>query len=193
MFNDLGHRERMVQALLDILVTITSLSVVGLYAWSLRGHFASPVMPFWALVISAVVVMTSLFFLFLIWTRFQEPRAVIIGIGIEVAGAALFLSAIAASRQARLRAAFDDVQPHSILSNGPYRYLRHPFYSSYLIFWSGWAIAASSSWTVIPVAIFAILYVIAALSEEKRFANTPMATEYAAYKSRTGFFWPRLR
>ena len=181
------------QLALDILVSAVSLAVVGCYTWSLRGHFASPKMPPGALLISAVVVLTSLFFLFLVWTQDQASQAQVIGIAIEVAGAALFWAAISASRKARLRAAFDEVHPHGIVTGGPYRYLRHPFYASYLIFWSGWAIAAWSAWTLLPVATFAIIYAVAARAEEKKFSATPLAREYEAYKSRTGFFWPRLK
>lgn len=180
------------QLALDILVSAVSLAVVGSYTWSLRGHFASPKMPPGALLISAVVVVTSLFFLFLVWTRHQGSQAQIIGIAVEIAGAALFWSAISASRTARLRAAFDEVNPHSIVTSGPYRYLRHPFYTSYLIFWCGWAIAASSAWALAPVAIFTVIYIAAARVEEKKFSTSPLAAEYEAYKSRAGFFWPRL-
>jgi protein-S-isoprenylcysteine O-methyltransferase Ste14 len=149
-------------------------------------------MPPGAWVISAVVGITSLYFLFLTWSQYQRPQAQIVGIAVELAGASLFWAAIAASRTAQLRSAFDDVQPHSIVSSGPYQYLRHPFYTSYLIFWSGWALATWSPWTPLPVAIFATLYVIAARAEEKKFSSTPLAVEYQSYKSRTGFFWPRL-
>jgi protein-S-isoprenylcysteine O-methyltransferase Ste14 len=180
------------QVALDTLVSMVSLAVVGCYVWSLRGHFASPKMPPGAWIISAVVGTTSLYFLFLTWSQYQKPQAEIVGIAVELSAASLFWAAIAASRTARLRAAFDDVQPHSIVTGGPYQYLRHPFYTSYLIFWSGWAIAAWSSWTLLPVATFAILYVTAARAEEKKFSTTPLAVEYQAYKSRTGFFWPRL-
>ncbi len=180
------------QLALDIMVSAVSLAVVGCYTWSLRGHFASPKMPAGALLISAVVVVTSLFFLFLVWTQDQAMQPQLVGVLIEIAGAALFWSAISASRKARLSAAFDAVHPHSIVTGGPYRHLRHPFYTSYLIFWSGWAIAAWSAWTLLPVAIFAVIYVAAARAEEKRFSVTPLAREYEAYKSRAGFFWPKL-
>lgn len=190
-FNDLSPKRHTMQFALDIMVSVVSLAVVGSYTWSLRGHFASPKMPPGALLISAIVVATSLAFLFLVWTQHQSPQAQIIGIAIEIAGAVLFWWAILASRKARLHAAFDDVHPHSIVTGGPYRYLRHPFYTSYLIFWSGWAIAAWSAWTLLPVAIFAVIYVAAARAEEKKFSNTPLAQEYEAYKKRTGFFWPR--
>jgi protein-S-isoprenylcysteine O-methyltransferase Ste14 len=109
-----------------------------------------------------------------------------------LAGAALFWAAISASRKARLRFAFDPENPHSIVTGGPYRYLRHPFYTSYLLFWSGWAIAGWSAWTIVPVAIFAAIYVTAALAEEKKFSGTALAGDYEDYKMRAGFFWPRF-
>ena len=150
-------------------------------------------MPPGALLISAVVMGTSLFFLSLVWMQAQSSQAQLVGVAVEIAGAVLFWSAISASRKARLRAAFDKVNPHSIVTGGPYRYLRHPFYTSYLIFWSGWAIAAWSAWTLVPVSIFAAIYVAAARAEEKKFSATPLAGDYEAYKSRTGFFWPRMK
>lgn len=180
------------QLALDLIISAVSLIMIGFYSWSLRGHFASPKMPMGAKIISAVVVATSLFFFYLVWTRDQATGAQITGLIVELAGAALFWSAISASRKARLRFAFDEENPHSIVTGGPYRYLRHPFYTSYLIFWSGWAIASWSAWTILPVAIFAAIYATAARAEEKKFLGSPLAGDYEAYKARAGFFWPRI-
>ena len=88
---------------------------------------------------------------------------------------ALFWWAIVTSRKARLRFAFAPDDPHSLLTDGPYGYVRHPFYTSYIIFWIGWGIATWSIWAVVPVAGIAILYVFAALDEEKKFSRTPLA------------------
>jgi protein-S-isoprenylcysteine O-methyltransferase Ste14 len=180
------------QLAFDIVISAASVFVVACYAWSLRSHFSSPKMPPGAMLISAVVAVTSLFFLYLVWSQHQRTSAQVVGLGLEVAGAALFWWAIAASRRARLRFAFDENAPHNIVTEGPYGYLRHPFYTSYLIFWSGWAIAASSAWAIVPVVVFAVIYVTAALAEERKFSTSPLAGDYETYKARTGFFWPRL-
>ena len=42
------------------------------------------------------------------------------------------------------------------------------------------------------LAIILVIYVRAALGEEAKFSRTPMAAEYAAYRQRTGFFWPKF-
>lgn len=176
----------------DLAVSIVSLLVVGFYTWSLRGHFSSPKMEIGAKVISAGVILTTVFFLYLTWFEGQLVWTQVVGLAIEIAAAALFWWAISASRKARLRFAFDPAHPHSIVSDGPYKYLRHPFYTSYLMFWSGWALASWSVWAILPVVFFVIVYATAARNEEKNFSASPLGPEYEAYRRRTGFFLPRF-
>ncbi|MDF1633399.1 isoprenylcysteine carboxylmethyltransferase family protein [Mycoplana sp. MJR14] len=177
---------------LDIAVTCMSVAVVGFYSWSLRAHFSSPQVPSGFKVISAVVTLTTLYFLYLVWSVTQPLSAQIVGLGLEIAAAVMFWWAIAASRKARLRFAFDPDNPDSLVTTGPYRYVRHPFYTSYIIFWAGWGIATWTIWSVLPVIAFVVIYVIAAKGEEKKFASTPLAAEYDAYRRRTGFLIPKL-
>lgn len=177
----------------DLIVTIVSLTIIGFYTWSLKGHFTSDKMEWGAKALSAAVIFTSLLFTYLVWTEQQRIAVQAIGLLLEIAAAALFWWAIWASRRARLRFAFDPELPHSIVSDGPYRYLRHPFYTSYLLFWSGWALASWSAWSILPVLFFAAVYVFAARREESRFAASSLAGDYIQYKNRTGFFAPRWR
>ena len=177
---------------LDVIVTVVSLSVIAQYAWSLRRHFVSVTMPVGTMVISAIVTLTALFFVFLLWIETRPVLAVTLGLLIELCGLWLFWAAISASRKARLKMAFDLGNPRGLVTSGPYRYLRHPFYTSYLIFWVGWAIATWSIWSLLPLAVITVIYVLAALDEERKFSRTEMAGDYAAYRAQTGFFWPRL-
>jgi protein-S-isoprenylcysteine O-methyltransferase Ste14 len=177
---------------LDIVVTVVSLVVVAAYTWSLRGHFSSKKMPDGAKVISLFVTATTVFFLYLMWWKPQLVWAQLAGLLLELAAAALFWWAITASRKARLRFAFDHENPDSLVMTGPYRYLRHPFYTSYIVFWTGWGLATSSIWSIVPVAFFVAIYVAAARNEERKFSSTPLAHEYEAYRRRTGFLWPRF-
>ncbi|WP_417309803.1 methyltransferase family protein [Devosia sp.] len=177
---------------LDLAISVFSIAVVVQYAVSLRTHFASEKMPTGTVVISLVVTATSLLYLLLLWFGEQHTVPQIVGLLIEVAGMALFWWAIRASRAARLKMAFDKENPHGLVTGGPYAYLRHPFYTSYLIFWAGWAITTWSPWAILPLPIILTIYVMAALGEERKFSNTPMAEDYAAYRQRSGFFWPKL-
>jgi protein-S-isoprenylcysteine O-methyltransferase Ste14 len=176
---------------LDVLVSIGSIATVGQYFWSTRAHFRSPTMPSGAMVISAVVIATAVFFLATLWIERQPVAAKILGLAIELASSALFWWAISTSRKARLRFAFDSDNPDSLVTDGPFGYIRHPFYASYITFWIGWGIATWSIWAVVPVAGIFMIYVIAALDEERKFSRTTLAGAYEAHRVRTGLFWPR--
>ena len=178
---------------LDLLVSAISMAVIAQYSWSMNGHFSSRAMPRGAVVIAVVVLATTITFLILQWALEQPPAAALIGAAVQIGSLVLFWAAIRASRTARLRLAFDEENPDSLVTEGPYRYLRHPFYLSYLIFWSGWTIAVWSPWAVVLLAVILAVYILAAKGEEQKFANTAMAGEYQAYKQRTGFLWPRFR
>lgn len=178
--------------LADVLVLAVSWITVGAYTWSVRGHFASEGMPrgagFIALFVTGHTIAFSV--LTLIWE--QPLAAQIAGLVLELAAGALFVSAIRASRQARLKFVFDPENPHGLVTTGPYARIRHPFYVSYVLFWLGWALALWTVWVIPSVIAFLVLYVQAARMEEAKFAGTPLADEYAAYRRRTGFFWPKL-
>lgn len=178
---------------LDLLATAAAIAVLAQYSWSLRGHFSSSSMPPGAIVISVVALLSAAVLLVLQWALDQPAWAVLLGVALELASLVLFWAAVRASRDARLRLAFDAENPDSLVTEGPYRYLRHPFYTSYLIFWSGWAIAVWSTWALAPLLAILVVYVIAASGEERKFERTALAGDYQAYKQRTGFFWPRLR
>jgi protein-S-isoprenylcysteine O-methyltransferase Ste14 len=178
--------------IIDLAVTAVCVFVVLQYGRALKTHFVSPKMPTGTVVISIVVTLTTLIFLGLLWLEAQPLLAQATGIAICLASLWLFYAAIRASREARLKMAFDVENPHGLVTTGPYRYLRHPFYTSYLIFWVGFAVATWSAWTLVPLAIILFIYVRAALGEEAKFSRTPMAEEYAAYRQRTGFFWPKF-
>jgi protein-S-isoprenylcysteine O-methyltransferase Ste14 len=127
--------------LLDLVVTLVGFAVVAAYAWSLRAHFSSPAMPDGAKVITVLVIATAVAFTLLIWLGQQPVWLMLLGLALQLASAALFWRTVAASRTARLRFAFDPEGPRGLVTEGPYGYVRHPFYTSYLMFWTGWAIA----------------------------------------------------
>lgn len=177
---------------LDILVSLTSVGIVASYAWSMKKHFAAATLTRDAILLSLVVNGTNFLFLYLMWARHQSAALETAGLVVELAAWALFWWAISATRAAKLRFAFDPELPHGLVSEGPYRYFRHPFYSSYLTFWIGYAVATGVWWAVVPVVVFFFVYRSAAASEERNFEKSPMAEEYGRFKRRTGYPLPRF-
>jgi protein-S-isoprenylcysteine O-methyltransferase Ste14 len=178
--------------LVDVLVTVVGLGVFGQHIWALRGHFASDRMTGGARLISAGALASCLTMLVLLWTMDQPLAAQLTGIVLMAGSLTLFWTAVQASNAARLRFAFDDALPKSLVTMGPYRRIRHPFYASYLIFWFGWAVATWSPWALLPVIVMATLYTIAARHEEALLGGSEMGQAYAQYRTQAGLFWPKI-
>lgn len=178
---------------MDYLVTIAGLLTLAAYIWSLQRHFVAGRMPPGARLVSVAVLGMAALCIILVFFFEQPLWAQIAGFVLQLGAGALFAWAIAASRAAALDYAFTSEKPRGLVETGPYRHIRHPFYASYILFWTGWTLATWSLYALAPLAILTTLYTLAARAEERKFAATPMAGAYAAYKQRTGFFWPRLR
>jgi protein-S-isoprenylcysteine O-methyltransferase Ste14 len=180
------------QLLLQILVTALSVTTVGVHGIVGKAHFKSSRMPAGATLVTLSALTTLAVYLLLLWRG--DPPLAGLAVGLVLIGFALwlFFRAIAASRDKRLKLVFDVENPVSLVTTGPYRYVRHPFYTSYLIFWTGLAVASWSAWSVPILAVMLALYIVAARGEEQKFARSEMAADYAAYRARTGMFVPRL-
>jgi protein-S-isoprenylcysteine O-methyltransferase Ste14 len=180
------------EILLDVATVCMGLAVIGSYIWSTKYHFSSDHIPAGAVVISVAVIVTGLFLAASMFMQEQPVPVILAGMTLQALSGALFWWAIATTRRARLRYAFDEGGPRGLVLEGPYRHVRHPFYASYLLFWTGWSVAAASAWALLPLAGFLVIYTVAARREEDLFAGSPMAEAYEDYRSRTGFFTPRL-
>lgn len=180
------------QTILDIASIILGLFVVGQFTWAMRFHFTTEKMALAAKLISVISIAMIALFIYLLMTRVQPIVAHGVGILMMIGASMLFVSAIRASKKARLWYAFEGRSPSTLVTDGPYRYLRHPFYVSYLVLWCGWALTTFSLVSILPVMIIALVYVRAAKGEEATIAASPLAHDYAAYKRRAGFFWPKF-
>ena len=81
--------------------------------------------------------------------------------------------------------------PKMLCTDGPFAYIRNPFYSSYLL---GMASAALMWPSIVRFLVFAgtwILLTSAARHEERKFERSPLAPEYELYRRRTGRFLPK--
>jgi protein-S-isoprenylcysteine O-methyltransferase Ste14 len=105
---------------------------------------------------------------------------------------ALFCWTVSSTRHTPPTLAFDDDTPSFLLRHGPYRYVRHPFYLSYLLFWTGTACTFSAVWPWLVPAVMISVYANAASREEGKFARSDLAAAYHAYRQRAGMFFPRV-
>jgi protein-S-isoprenylcysteine O-methyltransferase Ste14 len=106
--------------------------------------------------------------------------------------AAVFAWGVRATGRGVLTAAFSTDSPQKLLSHGPFRFARNPFYSAYLLGHAVPLLATRSAWALPALVCMAAIYVAAVRSEERKFLTSPLADAWRAYAARTGRFLPRL-
>lgn len=104
----------------------------------------------------------------------------------------LFWSALATHGRERPAFAFLPEAPDCLKTTGPYRLVRHPIYSAYLLGWVSTALATGLWWPFLFPAFMAVVYWQAARDEERVMLSGPLAEEYQEYRKRTGMFVPKL-
>jgi len=104
----------------------------------------------------------------------------------------LFSAAVEINSSRPLSLAYSRDIPQHLQRSGPYRWVRHPFYSSYLLGMLGAAVAIHSLWALLPVLTAFAIYFHAARFEEMKFEASDLCSQYARYKAEVGMFFPRF-
>jgi protein-S-isoprenylcysteine O-methyltransferase Ste14 len=76
--------------------------------------------------------------------------------------------------------------PAELCESGPYRYARHPFYSSYILAFTGMLIAVGTVSAALVFAANVVLFVWMARDDERTMATSPLSSQYAEYRQRVG-------
>lgn len=126
---------------------------------------------------------------------FMPPRSdnfAAAGIVMYTISVSLFLSAMEAARGTRLQRSFiDHPLPDRLLTAGPYRWVRHPFYLGYMIGALAPPVALGNAWILVVSLLMIAIVVIAAAREERAWLASSRADEYRDYQRHTGMFFPR--
>lgn len=109
------------------------------------------------------------------------------------ASAALFGWGLHTIPRLQFTAAFSDDPPTTLVTRGPYRYIRHPFYVAYVMAHALPLVATGSPWAWPGLLAMAAIYASAARQEERKFLASPMAAAWREHQRRTGWFLPRWR
>jgi protein-S-isoprenylcysteine O-methyltransferase Ste14 len=176
-----------------LLLSLSGIAGFGFFAWGVRGHFVGDRTPAAMRIILVLSLVGIAVFLFAVWETSVSDWRRAAGFCLHLLAMVLFGWAVLATRQNRPAMAFAEDPPARVFRSGPYSYIRHPFYTSYLLFWLGCAAATSSLAMLIIVLSLATIYTIAALGEQSSFSRSALRDEYESYQRNTGFFWPKLR
>ena len=81
---------------------------------------------------------------------------------------------------------------HTLVTTGPYRYVRHPFYLAFFIAIIGGSIV-TANWYLFLTSLLPFAFLVARTRIEEEKLVERFGDEYRDYMKKTGRFWPRLR
>lgn len=123
---------------------------------------------------------------------FGADVATALGFALTLASAALIVWAGTSHRHRFALWHQDDDAPRELVTWGPYRFVRHPLYSAFLLTLAACTLVAPNAFTVLGLgAGFAQLNRTAA-REERRLSAGPFGAEYRSYIRSAGRFIPKL-
>jgi protein-S-isoprenylcysteine O-methyltransferase Ste14 len=125
-----------------------------------------------------------------------EPRSdwlVFAGLALYLGAMLVFLSAIETARSMRMQRSFvDRPLPERLLTDGPFGWVRHPFYAGYMMGAVAPCVAIAHPALVVIALLMIAMVLNAAFREERVWLSSPRAEAYRQYQQRTGMFVPRL-
>ncbi len=83
--------------------------------------------------------------------------------------------------------------PAAVCERGPYSYVRHPFYLSYMVAFLGAVVAFPSRVTAAVCVLDIALFVYMAFDDERVLLRSALAVDYQTYRKRVGMFLPLAR
>jgi protein-S-isoprenylcysteine O-methyltransferase Ste14 len=86
----------------------------------------------------------------------------------------------------------DSDQPEHIVTYGAYRWIRHPFYASFLLAFLAAAVFLPHGVTLGSLSYAWVALNVTARREERRLAGSAFGSQYRQYLGRTGRFFPRF-
>ena len=117
----------------------------------------------------------------------------VIALGLTAASLCLYEWARRTIRGRRFAVIFGGTVPEAVCDSGPYAYIRHPFYASYVIGFTAALAAFPNVITALGWLMATWFFVHGARHDEKAISDSPLASPYADYRRRTGMFFPTAR
>ncbi len=178
------------------LLAFSAMAAVGFFCVGLTSYFERrPDRPLWVRGIHDAGMLLSLLHLaavFLLSVR--SANFAMVGMLMYTVSVALFLSAIEAANRTRLQRSFvDHPLPDRLITDGPYRWVRHPFYVGYIIGALAPAVAIDNPFVVVISGLMIAITVVAAFREERVWLSSAKGEAYREYSRRTGMFFPTWR
>jgi protein-S-isoprenylcysteine O-methyltransferase Ste14 len=178
--------------LLHWLLAGSAAATVSFFAAALTLYFERAPRPLWVLAVHYLSMVLALLGLgVVIFLDTRSDGWVALAIVMYTASIALFLAAIESAKRTRLQRSFvDHPLPERLITDGPYKWVRHPFCTGYLLGALAAPVAISHYASILIAIPLVVITVAAAVREERVWLSGARAEEYREYRRRTGMFVP---
>ena len=170
----------------------STLAAVLFFASGLTMYFEKAPRPWWVLLIhyGSLVLAVAQVVIVIGVPPLSEGWAAA-AVAMHMTAIALFLSAIESAKRTRLQRSFiDHPLPDRLITDGPFRWVRHPFCTGYLLGATAPVVATADLRLILIALGMVTVTVSAAVREERVWLASPRAEEYREYRRRTGMFLP---
>lgn len=126
------------------------------------------------------------------WASFSVPRELrFIGFVLSI-GSLPLIGWVFHTLQGNVTPTAGTRADHELVTNGPYRWIRHPLYTFGTAFWTGICLLAAN-WLLMGLLAVACLGIALRTPLEEARLIEEFGDEYRSYSERTGRYFPRLR
>ena len=125
-----------------------------------------------------------------VWTQGDIYPWAVLGVAMQSISVFVFGWCIGTSGRRNLSLAGGDSRSTRLLTEGPYALVRHPFYTSYIIFWVGGIAVACSVFTIASALLMIGIYLHVSRREDEVLAKR-FEGEFAQWHDNTGAFFPK--
>jgi protein-S-isoprenylcysteine O-methyltransferase Ste14 len=174
-----------IRSILTVSTSIPFLLFASAGIWHFGGGHQSGT---W--LVSTSSVLGFILAIYAIWSIDNIHAWAVLGVALQSASLFLFGWSIGTSGKRNLGLALNDNSSKRLITEGPYKWVRHPFYTSYILFWVANIAIASSLFTLFPAIFLISIYLHASRSEDRVLAKL-FADEYPTWHKRTGAFFPK--
>lgn len=192
VFTAVALTPQLPQTLIHWVLAGSAAATVAFFALGLTLYFERSPRPRWVVVLHYSSMVLAL--LEAAGALLLPPRGdTLVGIAIAMytISVLLFLAAIESAKRTRLQRSFvDHPLPDRLITDGPYRWVRHPFNAGYLLGALAAPVGIDSLWMWLIALPLIAMTVAAAMREERVWLESAHGDEYRAYRRRTGMFAP---
>lgn len=100
------------------------------------------------------------------WSQLNAV-AILPGIALYLLGAAVIMWVTATNPYLESTIRIQEDRHQTVISTGPYRFVRHPMYAGAVVSYAGYPLILGSAWAYLPVGILVMLYILRTAMEDR--------------------------